>query len=126
LCTDKPNEITRLSLLRAKFAENLAPVFGQAGLTNELFLTGLFSVLDIILEKPMEEALALVNVGRDIQNALLKHEGDLAEVLDFMVAYENASFQEVSRQLLLKNINDNQIYDAYIKSLIWYRDLFVA
>ena len=126
LCTDKPNEITRLSLLRAKFAENLAPVFGQAGLANELFLTGLFSVLDIILEKPMEEALALVNVGRDIQNALLKHEGDLAEVLDFMVAYENASFQEVSRQLLLKNIDDNKIYDAYIKSLIWYRDLFVA
>jgi EAL and modified HD-GYP domain-containing signal transduction protein len=126
LCTDKPNEITRLSLLRAKFAENLAPVFDQAGLANELFLTGLFSVLDIILEKPMEEALSLVNVGRDIQNALLKHEGSLAEVLDFMAAYENASFQEVSRQLLLKNIDDNKIYDAYIKSLVWYRDLFVA
>ena len=126
LCTDRPNEITRLSLLRAKFAENLAPVFEQAGLSNELFLTGLFSVLDIILEKPMEEALSLVNVGREIQNALLRHEGSLAEVLDFMTAYENASFQEVSRQLLLKNIDDDRIYDAYNKSLIWYKDLFVA
>ncbi len=126
LCADRPNEITRLSLLRAKFAENLAPVFEKAGLSSELFLTGLFSVLDIILEKPMEEALALVNVSQQIQKALLKHEGELATVLDFMTAYENASFQEVSRQLLLKDIDDDVIYDAYIKSLIWYKELFAS
>ncbi|MBP5160362.1 MAG: HDOD domain-containing protein [Lachnospiraceae bacterium] len=126
LCADRPNEITRLSLIRAKYAENLASVFDKAGLASELFLTGLFSVLDIILEKPMEEALSLVNVGRDIQNALLRHEGELASVLDFMIAYENASFQEVSRQLLLKGIDDGWIYDAYVKSLVWYKDLFVS
>jgi EAL and modified HD-GYP domain-containing signal transduction protein len=126
LCADRPNEITRLSLLRAKFAENLAPVFEKAGLSSELFLTGLFSVLDIILEKPMEEALTLVNVSQQIQKALLKHEGELATVLDFMTAYENASFQEVSRQLLLKDIDDDVIYDAYIKSLIWYKELFAS
>ncbi len=124
LCADRPNEITRLSLLRAKFAENLAPVFGMANLSSELFLTGLFSVLDIILEKPMEEALSLVKVSRNIEKALLKHEGDLAPVLDFMEAYENASFQEVSRQLLLKDMADNPVYEAYVRSLIWYRDLF--
>ena len=53
LCSDKPNEITRLSLLRAKFAENLAPSYGLALKSDELFLMGLFSVLDIILSKPM-------------------------------------------------------------------------
>jgi EAL and modified HD-GYP domain-containing signal transduction protein len=124
LCADRPNEITRLSLIRAKFAENLAPVFEKAGLANELFLAGLFSVLDIILEKPMEEALTLVQVSKSIRDALLYRKGELAEVLDLMTAYENASFQEVSRQLLLKNIDDNSIYDAYVKSLAWYKDLF--
>ena len=38
LCADKPNEVTRLSLLRAKFAENLAPAFEMAGHSSELFL----------------------------------------------------------------------------------------
>ena len=61
LCFDKPNEITRLSLLRAKFAENLAPTFGLAMKSEELFLMGLFSVLDIILSKPMNEALISSN-----------------------------------------------------------------
>ena len=55
LYADKPNEITRLSLLRAKFAENLASSFGLAAQGSELFLMGLFSVLDVILEKPMLE-----------------------------------------------------------------------
>lgn len=64
LCADKPNEVTRLSLLRARFAENLAGSFGMAAQSSELFLMGLFSVLDVILDKPMEEALGMVHVDR--------------------------------------------------------------
>ena len=45
---DKPNEVTRLSLLRAKFAENLAEAFGLKAQKDELFLMGLFSVPDVI------------------------------------------------------------------------------
>ena len=126
LCADKPNEITRLSLLRAKFAENLAPVFEMAIHSSELFLMGLFSVLDIILEKPMEEALEMVKVSRNIREALVDHKGDLSQVLDFVIQYEKASWQEVSRQMVLKNIEIDQVYDAYTKSLRWYRDLFAA
>lgn len=124
LCADKPNEITRLSLLRAKFAENLAPIFEMAVFSSELFLMGLFSVLDLILDKPMEDALKMVKVSKHIEDALIHHTGELAPVLDFIIHYENASWQEVSRQMVLKNIDMNLIYDAYTKSLQWYRDLF--
>ncbi len=126
LCADRPNEITRLSLLRAKFAENLAPLFEQAMFSSEMFLMGLFSVIDIILDKPMEEALSLVKVSKNIQDALVKHEGEFTQVLDFIINYENASFQEISRQMLLKNIDDDRVYEAYIESLGWYRDMFLV
>ena len=124
LCADKPNEITRLSLLRAKFAENLAPIFEKALFSSELFLMGLFSVIDIILDKPMEEALELVKVSRTIEDALVRKEGEFAEILDFIINYENASFQEVSRKMLLLHIDDDKVYDAYIQSLIWYKEMF--
>lgn len=126
LCADKPNEITRLSLLRAKFAENLAPVFEMALHSSELFLMGLFSVLDLILDKPMEEALDMVKVSKDIRAALIDKNGKFAPVLDFLLQYESANWQEVSRQMVLKDIDMEQIYDAYTKSLQWYRDLFVS
>ena len=123
LCSDKPNELMRLSLLRAKFAENLAPVFGMAMRSQELFLTGLFSILDIILDCSMEEALSMVRVSGKIRAALLERTGSLAEVLHFIVKYESAEWQEVSRQLVLKNIEIPNVSHAWVSSLQWYAKL---
>jgi EAL and modified HD-GYP domain-containing signal transduction protein len=124
LCADKPNEISRISLLRAKFAECLAPSFELAGKSSELFLMGLFSVLDIILNMKMEDALKKVNVSKEISDALLDQKGEFAEIFDFMIAYENADWQEVFRQMIMKNISDDEIYDAYTQTVCWYRDMF--
>lgn len=123
LYSDKPSEITRVSLLRAKFAENLAGSFGLAVKKDELFLMGLFSVLDVILEKPMKDALDMVQVSDDIRKALIDNEGKLAPVLDFVKEYEIAGWQEVSRLMILGNIDMNTVNEAYLDSLKWYRDL---
>ncbi len=124
LCADKPNEITRISLLRAKFAESLAPSFELALHASELFLMGLFSVLDIILDVPMEEALNKVNVSKNIRNALLEQKGAFAEVYEFMAAYENADWQEVCRWLVVKDVSVDTVYKAYTDTMIWYREMF--
>ena len=124
LCADRPNEITRISLLRAKFAECLAPSFGLALKASELFLLGLFSVLDIILNVSLEEALGRVNVSKDISQALLNHKGELAEVYDFILAYESADWQEVGRMLIVKNIDTNTVFKAYTDSVTWYKEMF--
>lgn len=124
LCADRPNEITRESLLRAKFAECLAPTFGLAQKAQELFLLGLFSVLDIILNVPLKEALGRVNVAKEISDALIDHKGDLAEVYDFMLYYENADWQEVGRQLVMKNIPTNTVFQAYTEAVKWYKAMF--
>lgn len=124
LCADRPNEIARLSLLRAKFAECLAPSFGLAMKSSELFLMGLFSVLDIILNMTMEEALKKVNVSKEIADVLIHHKGEFAEIYEFMVAYENADWQEVCRLLIVKDISVDTVYDAYTETMCWYKDMF--
>ena len=124
LCSDKPSEITRISLIRARFAELLAPVFGLTANSSELFLMGLFSVIDAMLDKPMKEALELVKVTKDIGNALLEGTGKYAPVLEFINAYEIANWSEVSRQIILIDAKDSEVYDAYTSSLSWFRDLF--
>lgn len=125
LCADRPNEIMRLSLLRAKFAEHLAAVFEISVKSDELFLMGLFSVLDLILDKTMAEALETVKVSKGIRDALISNKGDLAIVLEFVIQYESANWQEVSRLMILKNITVDQVCEAYVQSLQWYRDLFI-
>ncbi len=125
LCADKPSEITRMSMVRAKFAENLAPVFNIAGFASELFLTGLFSVIDIMLDKPMDEALKMLHVSKNINDALLSGKGELAPVIDFVRFYENADFIEVCRRMVVDDIDMDTVYHAYLNALSWYRDLFI-
>lgn len=123
LCADKPSEITRLSLIRAKFAEGLAQQFEMGQLSSELFLMGLFSVLDIVLDKPMAEALKSVSISKPISDALIHHTGSYATVLEFIEAYEGASWQEVSRRMILGDMDMDKVYGAYLEALKWYRDL---
>lgn len=124
LCADRPNEITRLSLIRAKFCELLAKTFEMGDKDNELFLTGLFSVIDLILNQKMEDALKLVYLPKEIYTALTAGEGKLAMVLDFVKAYEQANWAEVSRLMVVEGISDSAVYDAYIEALNWYSNTF--
>ena len=121
ISSDQPNELTRLTLLRARFAENLAGLFEMKLQSEELFLMGLFSVLDIILDKPMSEALEMIQVSKEIKSALVSREGKLAPVLDFILAYETADWSEVSRVMVLRNIDTDKVYQAYLDTLSWYR-----
>ena len=126
LCSDKPNEITRLAMIRAKFAENLAGCFEKAMLASEIFLMGLFSVLDVILDQEMSEALKLIKASKNITEALVDRTGKLAPIYDFILQYEKANWEEVSRQMILQNIEMNDLYDAYIDALVWYRKLILG
>jgi EAL and modified HD-GYP domain-containing signal transduction protein len=126
LCADKPSEITRLVMIRAKFAEGLAKEFEMAMQAPELFIMGLFSALDIMLDKSMEEALKMVQVSKNVREALLEGKGDFAKVLNFIKRYEDADWDEVSRILVLENIEMDNVYTAYLGALRWYRDLIPA
>ena len=126
LCADKPSEIVRLVMIRAKFAENLAPEFELAMQAPELFIMGLFSALDIMLGKTMDEALKMVQVSKKVKDALLDNQGDFAKVLEFIKRYEDADWTEISRLLVLGNIDMDKVYTAYLGALRWYRDLIPA
>ncbi len=126
LLADKPAEITRLSMLRARFAENLAPLFHMEQFSADLFLMGLFSVLDIMLDEPIETALQRVNVSQNIFNALTKGSGIFAPVYHFMKEYETGSWQEISRMMILLRMDMDNVYTAYLNALQWYRDLLSA
>ena len=125
LAAGKPNEITRLSLVRARFAENLAPVFDYAMRKDELFLMGLFSLLNLILDMPMEQALEQVGVSAEIKKALVDDDGIFSPQLEFLLSYEAGNWQEVSRLMVLHDIEMHDVYDAYVEALKWYGDMFI-
>lgn len=123
LCADKPDEVLRLSLLRAKFADNLAESMKLSEHRQSLFLVGLFSVLDIILDISMSDALSMVRVDDNIHDALVDRKGPFYPVLQLIYTYEIADWQSVSRQLIIEGLSVDTVYEAYIDATLWYKNL---
>jgi len=126
LSEDMPSEITKLSLVRAKFAENLAPLFELGVFQNSLFMTGLFSLLDLILEKPMDKAVNEVAIDNLVREALVNHSGNLYQVLDFIFTYERADWNKISILMIKNNINGERVGQAFIDAIVWYHQLLTS
>lgn len=123
LGADGPSEITRLALLRARFAEELAPIFELGAFQNSLFLMGLFSLLDVMLDKPMKLAIREIAVEDRVKQALVDRKGPFAPVLEAIAAYERANWSALSIILIHNNADMKRVSQAYISSLMWYKSM---
>jgi len=126
LAEDKPNEITKLSLIRARFAENLAKVFSVGVFSPSLFMMGLFSLLDVILERPMKEAAKEVALDEAVRAALVDKSGDFYYILEFIYAYEHANWDAIAIMMVKYDLELEEITKAFIDSLVWYKALLDA
>ena len=126
LADDKPNEITKLSLIRARFAENLAGAYNMGIYAPSLFMLGLFSLLDVILERPMEEAAKEVALDENVRAALVDKSGELYKVLEFIHAYEHANWDEIAIQMVKYDLELDEVTTAFVDALVWYKALLDA
>ena len=126
LADDRPNEVTKLSLIRARFAENLAKAFSMGVFSQSLFMMGLFSLLDVILEQPMEIAVKEVALDEGVRSALVDKSGDFYKVLSFIYAYEHANWDEIAIQMVNDALDLEEVTTAFIDALIWYKTLLDA
>src|SRR5258708_26569978 len=67
---NKPEELIRTALTRAYFCEQLAQPLDLSNHASELFLMGLLSTVDALLDRPMPQVLAELSVSAEIRDAL--------------------------------------------------------
>ncbi len=120
---DKPLELVRMSLIRAQFGELLAPAFKPPRDVRYVFLTGLFSLLHVALEKSKEELFEEIPVADVIRESIMTQTGPHSDLLAFFTSYEYANWDEVSAFVRENGLNDRLINDAYISAVKWYNDL---
>jgi c-di-GMP-related signal transduction protein len=110
---DQPKELMRLSILRAKFCESLAPKVNLAMRESELFLMGLLSLMDVFLGRPLDELLDNIALSKDIKKALLGHENAHRLVLELVVNYEKGVWESVSPLVTQLHLDENELPDTY-------------
>lgn len=123
---DKPGELILQSLIRAHFAESLATEKMPEHRSNA-FLVGMFSHIDVLLNRPLQEVLDEIFLDEEIKNALLGRDHTNLSVLYRLIqAYEKGDWAAYSRHAEDLNVKDLDVMKAYRESLLWAHDLIVG
>jgi c-di-GMP phosphodiesterase len=87
----KPHQLVATALLRARMCQLAVPPRNRH-LMDRLFTVGMFSVIDALLDMPMEEALTGLPLDDDVTTALLGGDSVEGDVLKRVLAYERGDF----------------------------------
>jgi EAL and modified HD-GYP domain-containing signal transduction protein len=119
LADGKPDELMTVPLVRGRFCELLAPLAGMAGHANDLFLMGLLSVMDAILDRPLDSILAELPVRGEIKDALQARTGLYWQLLELAIAHERADWEKVSALASKTGMKEDQVSALYITAVDW-------
>ncbi|MGM0594334.1 MAG: EAL and HDOD domain-containing protein [Pseudomonadota bacterium] len=112
---DKPKELMRTALMRARMCELLALKRGCTVDRDQYFTAGLFSVLDALMDRPMAELLSELPLSGTVKGALLEREGAIGEVLAEVVNYEKGAWQQLNESTL----SAGDYRECFLEAVVW-------
>jgi len=115
-------ELTSLSLARARMCELLATASGVPRAGGSLFLVGMLSLLDHLVEAPMEQLVESMELAPDVRQALLHREDYYGAVLSLIEAYEAGSWDAVIGWANGIGVAPEALPQIYVDSLAWARE----
>jgi c-di-GMP-related signal transduction protein len=114
---NKPSDLVLSALVRARFCELLAPKIGATG--SDLFLVGLLSLMDAILDVPMGVVLEGVMVDQETKAVLLGQPSRFSSVYDLMVAQEQADWERVTGLAAELHLSESAIAECRWEAMQW-------
>lgn len=119
----KPDYLYRLSVQRARFCELVARQITGHVEPGDAFLTGMFSLLDSLLDQPIDDLLESMPVDETVKAALAKGEGALANILGVAISYEKANWQALAELSAALQLSDDALKQCYDEAVQWTGDL---
>ena len=116
---NKPTELVRTSLIRAKLAEYIAIAMDNRNRSSEYFILGLFSTIDALMDQPMEKIMNDLPLEKDLKDALLGNKNLFKDVLDIMKLYEKGYWEVVIRRCEAIGLDDHMLPTLYLDALSW-------
>jgi c-di-GMP-related signal transduction protein len=109
----KPPELMRTALTRAYFCEEFSDATQLTDRRSSLFLMGLLSVADALLDKPMEQVLASLPVTQEVKTALSGGENRLREVYEAVLVWERAEWPLLPAVAQRLGCDEEKVPEAY-------------
>jgi c-di-GMP-related signal transduction protein len=117
----KTTDLVLAALVRARFCELLSPKIAHG--ESDLFLMGLLSLMDTMLEVPMHQVLDNVPIDQESKVALLGGAGRLRPFYQLMLAQEAGEWKSVSELTRQLHLNESDVATFYWQAMQWAREV---
>lgn len=106
------------SLVRAKLIELIAKHKGKAN-PDEYFLTGLFSLIDAIMQSNLEDVIPQLSLSEMIVDTLLGKETEIQPFLQLAVSLESFEMEKLDDYVQVLNIEERKLIEFVRESHKW-------
>jgi len=107
------------ALTRARFLELIGALRGERDPAAQLFVLGLFSLLDVALKIPLEEAIRPLKLSEAMQDALLHQRGPMAPYLELALAFERGDAERVESFASVLGVAVGELNRLQFEALDW-------
>lgn len=116
---EKPEELIKISLIRGRVLEALAGLTGMRRSRDELFMLGLFSLIDVLSDSAMEDILEKINLPHKVSQALASGEGKYTDMLNLVISYEYGDWPRATEIANRYNLSISALYGIYVQAVEW-------
>jgi EAL and modified HD-GYP domain-containing signal transduction protein len=117
----KSTELVLTALVRARFCELLSPKIQHGD--SDLFLMGLLSLMDVILETPMVQVLDSVPIDIECKSLLLGGASRLRPIYQLMLAHESGEWDSAQQLAREMGLVESDVAEYYWQAMHWAREV---
>lgn len=121
---NRPTDLALTALVRARFAELIGAKVDSGG--ADLFLIGLLSLMDAILEVPMREVLEGLALDESARTVLLENKGRLSPIYELILAVEAGIWPKVAELAFRLEIGHDFIAQSQWNAMKWAQSIASA
>ncbi len=122
---DKHSELFFVAVQRGKFLELIARSHDLPGAgSDSMFLLGLFSLLEAMLDMPMQSIVGNLPLSQELKDALTGQPGYHGKWLDLVRAHEKGDWEQLDQLTDDLGLNRLVVAVSYYKSVLWANTFF--
>ncbi len=123
---EKPEELIKISMVRGRVLEALAGLAGMRRSRDELFMLGLFSLIDVLSDSTMDEVLERINLPNRVSQALVTGEGKYADMLNIVMSYERGDWSLAAEIADRYKLSIDELFRIYVPAIEWANEILAS
>jgi c-di-GMP phosphodiesterase len=120
-----PSALMKTSITRGRLTELLGEGYFEKKDRDNLFIVGVFSLLDAILKMPFDQVLEKIQLPEPVTEALLTREGVYGPFLQLTEACEYADSSRILELAELLQMDSSKVNECHMSALAWVETLGV-